>query len=1126
MALVCGCTPKEQRSAPREDLHHWRNLGVLYFRAQSERLDSATGDPSGFQQAAEWLGRVAAASPDDVQDQLNHARALLFAGEDHWPRASAPLERARAAFAGKPEPAEVSYLFGIYFNRRGDHAAALVEFRRTIDRLRQAPTQWFPQVWYQCVLAEEKVRDYAAAERTCRELIDFCAASDPPPIDPRFRRPALYRLSQILVALGRGAEAGPIIEQLQRLEMDKTLAHEECELTEVSLRRGSLDVDPPEIAWSWQDITQEYLRDWSDVPLDRGVALDLEGDGGVELLVLGPGQIGVLKRTGASPHTLPHAFAADLVNSSKDAIAGDLDNDGDPDIVLLGAAPRVLQCATPGDDPRFRLVPISLPSAIHGAQLIDTDHEGHLDIAGLDAQGTFVILRNRGDEQLDFEPITPLGPVPGHSAGARIGAHDLDQANDLDIVLPGGPGTPAVAYLNLRDGTYAPVPLEGFGAHPIMFVEDFDGDGAPDVFATGGAGGWSYAPNADRDGLPYRLRMRATVTGEAATTGAVHDAKLADLDNDGDLDVALATETGLRILRNHRLGEFELENGPPLARGTARTLEIADLDGDRRLDWIVGTDDRRLHVFSNRSAAYLGILLLPKGKSDNLAGIGAVVETFSGQRYRSSRIRTSWGHAIGTGEHDLERFDGVRVRWPGGLKQAIPRQELAMDDTRCAVFDQVDGPFVSCPFLYTFGEDGWRFATDVIGIAPLGEWTPPGVEPHLDPEEYVRIPGRGLAITEGRVRIAITEELRETAYVDRVELLWIDHADDLEVYLDESTRQEGPADPLYVYAIPVDSMRPFTRVWANRVDDSPNAGALDGTAATRTLDGEYFHGYRVARPQWTGWVPPFAVDFASDRTTRAVLLTGRIYWYDSAGAYSRWLRGHTWAPPRLERASADGSRRVLLDDLGLPAGMDRTLVCTFPEVAAGSTLRIRAEHQLFWDRMLSVEHYARVEIAGAAGTTVLPSGETLVYHTARVKRATLSNRGISSVVGNRRLHEETYDYGRTGPCATFDRAVGLATRYGDVTGLLDRPDDRVAVLTTGDGMEIEFEVSTPTESRTYFLKVTGWAKENGYHVKHGQTIEPLPFRDMSEYPPPAGEAPTTAEYTEYLKEHQTRAVRR
>ena len=63
----------------------------------------------------------------------------------------------------------------------------------------------------------------------------------------------------------------------------------------------------------------------------------------------------------------------------------------------------------------------------------------------------------------------------------------------------------------------------------------------------------------------------------------------------------------------------------------------------------------------------------------------------------------------------------------------------------------------------------------------------------------------------------------------------------------------------------------------------------------------------------------------------------------------------------------------------------------------------------------------------------------------------------------------------------------------------------------------------PVEKVTYFLKVSGWAKESNFHNSTGRYIEPLPFHGMKSYPA-VGEEPLGQE--EYVAEYQTRKVQR
>ena len=54
---------------------------------------------------------------------------------------------------------------------------------------------------------------------------------------------------------------------------------------------------------------------------------------------------------------------------------------------------------------------------------------------------------------------------------------------------------------------------------------------------------------------------------------------------------------------------------------------------------------------------------------------------------------------------------------------------------------------------------------------------------------------------------------------------------------------------------------------------------------------------------------------------------------------------------------------------------------------------------------------------------------------------------------------------------------------GLVLGLVGEPDSFLVVLVPGDACFFEFDAGSPDDSRlaTYFLQITGWAKESNFH---------------------------------------------
>jgi hypothetical protein len=58
------------------------------------------------------------------------------------------------------------------------------------------------------------------------------------------------------------------------------------------------------------------------------------------------------------------------------------------------------------------------------------------------------------------------------------------------------------------------------------------------------------------------------------------------------------------------------------------------------------------------------------------------------------------------------------------------------------------------------------------------------------------------------------------------------------------------------------------------------------------------------------------------------------------------------------------------------------------------------------------------------------------------------------------------------------------------------------------------------------LRTWGYCKDSAPFTAHNDTIEPLPFGAMSNYPPAAGERyPDDALHADYLRRYQTRGGR-
>ena len=120
-----------------------------------------------------------------------------------------------------------------------------------------------------------------------------------------------------------------------------------------------------------------------------------------------------------------------------------------------------------------------------------------------------------------------------------------------------------------------------------------------------------------------------------------------------------------------------------------------------------------------------------------------------------------------------------------------------------------------------------------------------------------------------------------------------------------------------------------------------------------------------------------------------------------------------------------------------------------------------------------------------------------------------------------------YDYKQVTRRPIWPPMRGKFTRYGSVRELIAEGDDMMAVLGAGDAMTLRFSV--PRQhlpagwKRDFVLHCVGWDKDADLNTIYGQTVEPLPFRAMKQYPyDPAEALPGGESYESYLRNYQTR----
>jgi len=422
-------------------------------------------------------------------------------------------------------------------------------------------------------------------------------------------------------------------------------------------------------------------------------------------------------------------------------------------------------------------------------------------------------------------------------------------------------------------------------------------------------------------------------------------------------------------------------------------------------------------------------------------------------------------------------------------------------------FTEIDRRGSSCPTLFVWDGQKYRLVADVIGAGVLGHWVAPGQRNVPRATEYVKIDRDAMQPRDGKLSFRLMEPMEEVVYLDRVRLLAIDHPASVDVYPNEFFAANPPYPPF--------------KVVVSR-DAKPPSGAWDdhGHDLLPDLLAHKYVGDFELLP-FKGFTKPHSLelDLGANYNGAAplrLLLHGEIEYFTATGMYAANQVGVQATSPYVEAQNAQGKWVKVIDDMGFPAGLPRTMVADLTgKLPAGTRhIRIWTNLQIYWDSIL-IDHTAQ-----DANVTVRP---------VKFDRADLRFHGYprqTEAVPAGNVQYVYEDVSATGPYA---RQAGTYTRYGNVLPLLAGFDDRFAVFGSGEEVALEFDPSSlpPVArgwTRDYFFLTNGYEKDMDFYAAEGSTVEPLPFRSMNTYPYPGKGYPLNPANLDSLLTYNTRHV--
>jgi len=461
---------------------------------------------------------------------------------------------------------------------------------------------------------------------------------------------------------------------------------------------------------------------------------------------------------------------------------------------------------------------------------------------------------------------------------------------------------------------------------------------------------------------------------------------------------------------------------------------------------------------------------------------------------------------IGVGQHT--QLESLNARW---LNLNIPNVDVKVEGCTVLPLWEWILPEGSCPYLYAWDGNGFRFVTDLLSAAPLGLRISDERFVEADPDEQVwlgdqtRFPPR-----DGRYVVQVTEELREVLYLDAAQLVVVDHPAETEVH---TTGKMVPRRPFPPHNF-VTLHRPYPLQQAVRSD------GLDVTEALQEADQVMVSPVQLRIPQLRGLAEPYhlTLDYGPLAVDRPLVLAITAWLRFGGGMANVAASHHPDLPfpfPTLE-VEVEGAWQPVDVVFGTPAGKTKNLVVDLAHrLPQGSRrLRISTAYEIHWDRI------ALLEQSDDASTRISRFDPTV---------ADLQWRGFSQHHDWPWTLPLTPDHARVSPNPPWRiTPMGWCTRYGDVRELVRSRDNALALLNGGDALTLEFPAADLPELadgyvRDFFFYSSGWDKDSDFHCEKGWLVEPLPWHGMEDQTYGSEERPAF-DNDRWIREYNTRWV--
>ena len=745
-------------------------------------------------------------------------------------------------------------------------------------------------------------------------------------------------------------------------------------------------------------------------------------------------------------------------------------------------------------------------SGIRDAVATDIDHDGDLDIV-LAATNRLSFWTNgstRGNIRLTNSDEN-IGPIPTDHTVRAIAAVDWnrDIANDIVVVTDKSVGLMQnVLHSRFRWRDMGTSQATGTS----VAVGELNGDAVWDLVVGG------------ENGCQVHLASPATDEGTGWLKGRNLDQSAGavcvfDYDNDGYQDIVLGGEK-LVVYRGLPRGQFEAASVLDAEINNVSVLDTSDIDLDGDEDLAVVADGKPMVLLNEGGNQNNWFRLTIRADPNpeqfpsnrvSMHGFGSVVELKSGARYQAKLVS---GQTTLFGLGSRKQADILRIILTDGVPQNIVDQPLPESSLTVFAPQHLAG---SCPYIYTWNGEKFTFYSDCLWAAPLGLQQAEGVFAPAREWEYIRIDGNSLQAKDGQYVLKMTEELWEATYLDEVKLIAVDHPVGTQIYSNEKVgppnvtefKVHGVKEPKLPVAAKDKHDRDLLPLL--RAKDKQYVRAFDGRIKQGLTD-EHFIELDLGKVEHPDDVTLFLVGWVFPTDTNINI------GIDQTGEAPP-------KPPSIQVVDENGDWVDAVPFAGFPGGKTKTIAIDLSGAFKTDDYRVRlvTSMELYWDAAFFTDGKQSVETR----QTELPLVSADLRYRGFSKRQYGGSVFSPDGFGPEDYDYYDVTTRPTwlpmdGKFTRYGDVLPLLTSRDDLQVVFGAGDEVTLTFDAAKSPVPEGYV------RDFLLYNVGWDKDVKQNTVYGSTVEPLPYKGMKSYTAADSAFPDTEKHREFLRTWQTR----